>query len=182
MANNKLVKYSKVGAGIGITSWVISQIYGFFPKGSTGIQSSLQIAPIAEGVKQQIQSGVTSDLATNLIGLLNGAIQGGIMGFLTLVVAGIIVGIVGGYAIDFLKTFQMFKGLGAKVWSKITLIAVAGSIIAGLIVGLFSGNAELPLVSVVLTMGIYFLIIGLVYGVIANTKLAQRSKIFPDPR
>lgn len=183
MVNKKFQKYATIGAGLGVTSWAVSMLYRLLPKGVTGIQSSLDFAPIAQGVKQSIQQGISTDLASNIIGLLNGVIAGGVMGFLTLVVAGIIVGVVGGYAVDFLSSIQAFKGLARGRVSNLVLIAVAGSLVSGFIVGLIGGNPALPAWQTTITMALYFTVIGFAYGILANlTAKTQLKQMFPDPR
>ncbi len=185
MVNKTLGKYTMIGAGLGVTSYALSMLYRLSGIGASGIQSSLEFAPIAAGVKQSIQGGLSTDLASNLIGLLNGVIGGaGLMGFLTLLVAGIIVGIVGGYTVDFLTSMQMFKGLGKGIIIKLVSIAVVGTLLSAFVVSAFAGTPELPVVSGVITMVLYFTVVGFAYALLANAtkKMPQLKQLFPDPR
>ena len=182
MTDKKIGKYAGIGAGLGITSWVASQVYKWAGVGTSGIQSSLEFAPIAEGVKSSIQSGISTDLASNLIGLLNGVIAGGVMGFLTLIVAGILVGIAGGYIVDFLTSYKPLKRLGEGIIIRLVSIAVTGTIAIGLIVSAFAGTPELPVLNAVLSMVLYFTVVGFLYGLLANwTQKTMFKQFFPNP-
>src|SRR3990167_7047258 len=88
----KAIKALQIGTGLGASSWLLGMGATLLGKsGITGLQSSLGIAPIAEGVKQNIQTGISTSLVAKVIGWLNGLPFFDLVGLLTLVVGGFLI-------------------------------------------------------------------------------------------
>ena len=182
----KAGKAFQIGAGLGVSSWILGIVAAALGKsGITGLQSSLAISPIADGVKQHIQSGINTSLAAKIIGWLNGVPLFDFMGLLTLVLGGFLIIWIGSFIFDWLT--NTFKG-GMAWFSKGTIrkfvsITVLGTIVSGLMVTILSNmgiaGVKLPAFATVLTMVIYFTIVALVYGALAKaSKNTSASKIF----
>ena len=178
----EIKKAFQIGVGLGASSWLLGMLLTLLGKsGVTGLQSSLNIAPIAEGVKQNIQSGINTSLATKIIGWLNGLPLFDLMGLLTLIFSGFLIVWIGSGIFDVLpKNFDWFRKTPLR---KLVSIATIVTIISGFIVTIWSNNAisgvKLPAFTAVLTMVIYFAIVAFVYGVIAKAaKGTQAAKVF----
>jgi len=170
-------KSLRVGFGVGITAWLISFVYNMFATVG-GIQASLNLAPITDSVKQQIQAGINTDLASRIIGWLNGVLPISLMGLITLAVAGALIVLAGTWLINVIPVKQLREG---KSLRRLVTITVIGSLGLGLLVSFFAGNPSLPAFSAAISMVIYFTIVAFVYGVIANlSKGNQLRNIFME--
>ena len=181
----KIGKAFQIGIGLGIVSWLLGMILTLFGKsGITGLQSSLSIAPIAEGVKQNIQSGINTSLAAKIIGWLNGLPLFDFMGLLTLSLAGFLIVLIGSFVFDWLvDKFKNLAWFAKTPIRKLVGIAVIGTIISGWIVTIWSNSGlsgiKLPAFTTILTMVIYFAIVALIFGALAKvSKDTQAAKVF----
>ena len=181
----KVQKAFQVGVGLGATSWILGMLLTLLGKsGITGLQSSLGIAPIAEGVKQNIQSGISTSLSAKIIAWLNGLPLFDFMGLLTLIVGGFLIVLIGSAIYDWLiATFKQLAWFNKGEIRRFVSIAVLGTIVSGSIVTIWSNanvsGVKLPAFTAVLTMVIYFAIVAFVYGVIVKVaKGTQAAKVF----
>ena len=178
----KVQKAFQVGVGLGVSSWVLGMLLTLLGKsGITGLQSSLGIAPIAQGVKQNIQVGINTSLAAKIIGWLNGLPLFDFMGLLTLAVGGFLIVLIGSAIFDALpKNFDWFRKTPLR---KFVSLTVVGTIVSGWVVTIWSNmsltGVKLPTFTAVLTMVLYLVIVAFVYGVIAKVaKGTQAAKVF----
>ena len=181
----KVGKAFQIGIGLGATSWILGMILTLLGKsGITGLQSSLAIAPIAEGVKQNIQSGINTSLAAKIIGWLNGLPLFDFMGLLTLALGGFLIVWIGSFIFDWLvSTFKGLAWFAKTPIRNLVSIAVIGTIVSAWIVTIWSNSGlsgiKLPAFTAVLTMVIYFTIVAFVYGALAKvSKGTQAEKVF----
>lgn len=160
----KIEKILQLGLGVGITTWILSWLYGFFVSGKS--LATITFSTINVDVSQQIQSGLNTDLVSRLLQSIGGGQINFGMGIITAIVAGI--------AVVWLGTLVMpfFQGLklptGKNEIGKMTALLFFGSVAAGLIVGAFGMTLNLPALGVALAMIIYFTIVGVVYGFLAS--------------
>jgi len=182
----KVQKAFQIGVGVGVTSWILGMLLTLLGKsGITGLQSSFGIAPIAQGVKQNIQAGINTSLAAKIIGWLNGLPLFDFMGLLTLAVSGFLIVLIGSVLFDWLtNTFKAnFAWFSKGPIRKMVSIATIGTIVSGFGVTIWSNSSisgvKLPAFTAVLTMVLYFAIVAFVYGVIAKAaKGTQAAKVF----
>ena len=172
-------KTNMFGIVIGVLTYLLAQAAAFVFKGSGQIQATFNIAPLTEGVKQQIQAGVSTDLASRIIGFLNGLPGFDVMGLLIIGLAGLVIANIGVLVVDRFKGLKDFANTPIK---KIVTITVIGSVIAGAIVSFMAGNPELPAIMATITMAIYFTIVAFIYVFIARVaKGTQIGKLFVVP-
>jgi len=71
-----------VGVGIGVTSWLLRQVYGFFTEKvvagglGTATFSALPLQPLDINVQNQILAGVNTELGPRLLTMLSGGTIG----------------------------------------------------------------------------------------------------------
>lgn len=181
----KIGKAFQIGVGLGVSSWILGLLLTLLGKsGVTGLQSSFGIAPIATGVKQNIQEGINTSLAAKIIGWLNGLPFFDLMGLLTLAISGFLIVWIGSAIFDWLiNTFKNLAWFGKTPIRKIVSIAIIGTIVSGWIVTIWSNMSltgiKLPAFTAILTMVIYFAIVALIYGGLAKaSKNTQAAKVF----
>ncbi len=75
-------KWGQIGAMIGAIGWLLGLMYNFLFKAQVAgqVQASLDFAPLSQGIKDQIQAGIPTDLASRIIGWLNGLLPLDFMG------------------------------------------------------------------------------------------------------
>ena len=96
---NKTIRF---GAGLGVVTYLLTQAVGFFVKNAGDSQATLSFIPtLTEGVKQNVQSGINTDIASQLLAFLSGINPFNIMGLITIVVAGIILAVVGAFIVHY---------------------------------------------------------------------------------
>lgn len=176
MANKQfLKKYGTIGIGFGIVAYILSLIYTkLLPM--IGLNSALDLTPIKEGFKSQLESGISQDLSGKLLGYLSG-IPINFAGLAYLVVAGIIVAIVGGFIVDMIPRKFFFVKTGT--W-RLVSIGVLGTLVSGFIVTFLNKEAlAIPEWQVVVSMAGYFLVVAIVYGFLAKLKVGK--KVFLEP-
>lgn len=166
-----------LGAGIGLVSWALGRIYGWFiPEGgiATATFSTLPLdLPLGINVKQQVLSGVDTSLAGRLLAMLGGGEINVMAGLIMAIIAGIVVAFVGNFVVKALKGSNIPLPTGKGSIGKITAIMVYGTIISGVIVGFIDKPINIPAVGFVIALVIYYLIVGWMYGLVQRNLLKQ---------
>lgn len=156
------------GSGVGITAWILGWIYRFFfPAGigSTSISfATFPLAGIDIPLRQQIQSGLNTDLVSQLLSAISGGMVNIWMGLILSILAGIVIVGLGSLVIPFLQSLKV--PTGKKPFGKNIALLFYGTIATSLIAGFLATNGKvvLPAFGVILAMIGYFGIVSVVYG------------------
>tara|TARA_Y100000310_G_scaffold345_2_gene426 strand:+ start:1077 stop:1625 length:549 start_codon:yes stop_codon:yes gene_type:complete len=174
----KIQKILSLGAGIGAVSWLLGRAYNFFiPEGgiATGAFSAVELPllPLDINVQQQIIGGVNTDVASRLLSTLGGGEIAVFAGLVMAVLAGIVVTAIGVYSVNAIKGVKIPLPTGRKSIGKITAIMVYGTLIGGFVLGLMGGGVAIPALGLVISLVIYYLIVGWVYGFLQRNLIKQ---------
>ena len=73
MGNVDYVKTLKFGAGIGILTYLLAWVVGFFVKNGGSPQATLDFIPtLTEGVKANVQAGINTDWSSRILAWISG--------------------------------------------------------------------------------------------------------------
>lgn len=181
----KIPKTLGLGAGIGLVSWGLGRVYGWFlqASGSEGLATATFSTspidlPLGINVKQQILSGVNTDIASKLLEAIGGGNNiPAMMGLTIAIIAGIVIAFVGKFTIDALKGAKIPLPVGNKPVGKITALMVYGTLVSGVIISFLGKQAiAIPALGFVIAVVIYYIIVGWAYAGLRGLGL----KMLPD--
>lgn len=177
-------KTARFGGALGITTYLLAWLIGFFIKNGGQPQATLDFVPtLTEGVKNSLVTGINTDFASQLLGWVSGVSPFNLWGLLVVAIAGMIIAVVGAFIVDVIKNNALGKFINKTMLRKIVGIAVIGSLAVGFLVTLFAGNAQLPAFWATITMVIYFAIVAFVYRglqtLFGDTNLGKQLLVSP---
>lgn len=166
------MKSARIGAVVGVLSALVGKAYNAFAGGGQ-IQASLDLAPLGEGVKAQIQAGVPTELPAKIIAWLNGILPLSVEGIITLAIAGAVTFVIGAFVVNLINNAFFNK----TALRRIVSMAVLGSIASGIILAFWSsGGLVLPAIGTIIALVVYYVIVALIYNGLG--KLGPLKKVF----
>lgn len=156
--------------GISLIVYLLAMAYKkFFPGGIANL--AFAVTPVDINVGKQISSGLDTSIGGKILGYLGGAIPAGWEPFLLIFVTVFAVMLVGNW-------LNGYIGLGKTPNSRFAFDLTLGAIGVGLVLGYMSPN--IGAIGVAVAMGIYFLIVVMVYN-LARKYIPSADKILPTP-
>lgn len=183
MGNVDYVKTSRFGASIGILTYLLAWVVGFFVKNGGSPQATLDFIPtLTEGVKQNLQAGINTDLSSRVLAWLSGISPFDLMGLITVAIGGILIAVVGASIVNAAGNTAVGKYINKTMLREIVGITVLGSLVIAFGLTLFAGNPALPALWATVTMAIYFTIVAFVYrGLQTVFPALEKNKILVSP-
>lgn len=169
-----IIRSARIGAVVGVLSALVGKAYNMFSSGGQ-IQASLDLAPLGDGVKQQIQAGVPTDLSGKIIAWLNGILPLSVEGIITLAIAGALTFVIGALAVNAINNAFFSK----TALRRIVSMAVLGSIASGIILSIMSGGGlVIPAIGAIIALVVYYVIVALIYNLLG--KVQALKKVFVE--
>ena len=157
------IKSARFGASLGVLTYFLGWIVGFFMKNGGQPQASLSFAPLTDTAKNVITSNIDTSLASKILAWISGINPFDIVGLITIAIAGVIIAVVGAFLLDLLKNTAIGKWIAGGNIRQIVGITAIGSLTVGLAVSLFAGSPQIPAFTATITMLIYFTIVAYVF-------------------
>lgn len=151
------------GSGVGITTMALSWLYkSVFPSGIG--TTTFSILPLDVPLRQQIQTGLNTDLVSKLLSSITGGTINFFEGLILTILAGIVIVGLGSLIVPFIASLGV--PTGKKPVGKNIALLFWGTLSSSLIFGLManSGKIAIPALGAMLSWIIYFGIVSVVYG------------------
>lgn len=158
-----LKKGFQYGLAVGVTTWLISLLIGFFNIPIVNVT----MAAVPIDIRTKLVQGIDTTWAGQLLGGLTGALPFGLGTLALIILAGTLISIVGLYSLGFVKNTLKYSPKSQV--GRLALMLTLGSVIVGIVAGAISAGTNLTFVGIIVTLLIYYGIVGFIVMWLGNT-------------